>query len=233
MRLVSDLLDWPLHRRKPLRIFVNSMSDLFHENLAEERIRRVLGYAAAAAILRGHTLHVLTKRAERMRELLTTPGFWDPIAHEAASLVEMYGPSSSRDGRKHFEVLKVVSSGVIPGLWLGVSVEDRKFGLPRIEELRATPAAGRALSIEPLLEDLGELDLAGIHWVKVGGESGADARPMKPEWARSIRDQCLAADVPFFFKQWGEWSPDGGRVGKKNSGAMLDGREWNEFPATR
>ena len=109
-----------------------------------------------------------------------------------------------------------------PNVWLGTSVEDRKT-LRRIDHLRAAPAAVRFLSIEPLLEDLGEIDLAGIDWVIVGGESGPMARPMQPEWARSIRDQCLSAGVSFFFKQWG------GLIAKAG-GRLLDGREWNELP---
>jgi protein gp37 len=108
-------------------------------------------------------------------------------------------------------------------IWLGVSVEDRKHGLPRIEGLRGTPAAIRFLSIEPLLEDLGELDLEGIHWVIVGGESGRGARPMKKEWVLSIRNQCRRARVPFFFKQWGG-------IRKKDTGRSLQGRTYDAFP---
>jgi len=108
-------------------------------------------------------------------------------------------------------------------IWLGVSVEDRRWGLPRIDELRETPAGVRFLSVEPLLEDLGEVNLDGIDWVIVGGESGAGARPMRPEWALSLRDQCRDAGVPFFFKQWGG-------VRKKAAGRLLDGRTYDELP---
>ncbi|ACY18615.1 DUF5131 family protein [Haliangium ochraceum] len=111
-----------------------------------------------------------------------------------------------------------------PHVWLGVSVEDRRYGLPRIDELREARAAVRFLSVEPLLEDLGALDLEGIDWVIVGGESGPGARPMNPAWVRSIRDQCRAAGVAFFFKQWG-----GTR--KKLAGRELDGQVYDEFPA--
>lgn len=113
-------------------------------------------------------------------------------------------------------------------VWWGVSVEDRTHGLPRIEHLRQAPAAVRFLSVEPLLEDLGEIDLGGIHWVIVGGESGPGARPLKEEWVLSIRDQCVRVGVPFFFKQWG------GRD-KKKTGRILDGRTYDELPprATR
>jgi len=139
-------------------------------------------------------------------------------------------------------------------IWLGVSVENRRYGGPRIDVLRATPAKVRFLSIEPLLEDLGKIDLTGIHLVIVGGESGHGARPMDPRWVRPLRDQCQKAGVAFFFKQWGEWGegkhgmkrtdahqfgesgPWAGdsqivyRIGKKNAGRELDGREWNEMP---
>jgi protein gp37 len=109
-------------------------------------------------------------------------------------------------------------------VWWGVSVEDRKYGLPRIDHLRAAPAKVRFLSIEPLLEDLGEFDLTGITWVIVGGESGPGARPMNKEWVTSIRDQCRAARVPFFFKQWGG-------VRKVRNGRKLEGRTHDEYPS--
>ena len=128
-------------------------------------------------------------------------------------------------------------------IWLGTSVEDRTRKY-RIDVLRETPAAVRFLSLEPLIEDLGELDLTGIHWVIVGGESGPGARPMDRRWAGDIRDRCVAAGVPFFFKQWGEYAPvsaalnepsgwDGmnmRRIGKKRAGRLLDGRTWDEMP---
>jgi protein gp37 len=114
--------------------------------------------------------------------------------------------------------------GVAPhALWWGVSVEDRTYGLPRIADLQAAPAAVRFLSVEPLLEDIGELRLEGISWVIVGGESGPGARPMKEDWVLSIREQCEAASVPFFFKQWGG-------VRKKAAGRMLRGRTYDGFP---
>lgn len=114
--------------------------------------------------------------------------------------------------------------------WVGVSVEDRKYGLPRIEALQRIPARVRFLSAEPLLESLGCLDLRGIHWVIVGGESGSKARPLNPVWVEEIRNQCVSGGVPFFFKQWGGHGPDGARRSKKANGRLLGGREWNEFP---
>jgi protein gp37 len=137
-----------------------------------------------------HTYQVLTKRHERMRELLRGSLAW---------------------------------LGVLPNVWFGVSVENRQDGLPRIDALRETPAALRFLSIEPLLEDLGPLDLRGMDWVIVGGESGPRARPMSEEWVISIRDQCRKTRVPFFFKQWG-----GTR--KHETGRRLRGRTYDGFP---
>jgi protein gp37 len=114
----------------------------------------------------------------------------------------------------------------LPHIWWGVSVENRKHGLPRIRHLQAAPANVRFLSIEPLLEDLGSLDLTGISWVIVGGESGHGARPMKPEWVTSLRDQCKASRVPFFFKQWGG-------VRKSQNGRVLQGKTYDEFPTLK
>ena len=115
--------------------------------------------------------------------------------------------------------------------WLGVSVENRKQGVPRIDFLRRVPASIRFLSCEPLLEDLGSLDLSGIHWVIVGGESGARARPMDPAWATRIRRQCEDQEVSFFFKQWGGWGADGKRRSKAANGRMLEGKTWDQMPA--
>lgn len=115
--------------------------------------------------------------------------------------------------------------------WLGVSVENKRHGVPRIDHLRKVPARIRFLSVEPLLEDVGELDLTDIHWVIVGGESGPKARPMKPEWAESVREQCEEQDVAFFFKQWGGWGADGKRRAKSANGRLLNGRTWDQMPA--
>ena len=117
-----------------------------------------------------------------------------------------------------------------PNVWLGVSVEDRKYGVPRIAHLRRVKAAVRFLSVEPLLEDVGKLNLRGIHWVIVGGESGAKARPMQASWAEGVRIQAVAQGVAFFFKQWGAWGADGVRRDKKRNGRELSGRRWDEFP---
>jgi protein gp37 len=115
-------------------------------------------------------------------------------------------------------------------VWLGVSVENRKHGKPRIDDLRRVQATIRFLSIEPLLEDLGKLDLRDIHWVIVGGESGAKARPMRAEWARSVKEQCEEAGVAYFFKQWGTWGADGRKRSKHSNGRQLDGKTWDQYP---
>ena len=120
---------------------------------------------------------------------------------------------------------------VPPNVWLGVSVENKKHGVPRIGVLRGIDATIRFLSVEPLLEDVGRLDLTGIHWVIVGGESGARARPMRAEWADNVRRQCLDADVAFFFKQWGAWGADGLKRSKKANGRSLNGQSWDAMPA--
>ncbi len=121
---------------------------------------------------------------------------------------------------------------VVPdNMWLGVSVEDVKYGLPRINELRKVKAPIRFLSIEPLLEDLGNFDLSGIHWVIVGGESGPGARPMQEAWVESIQDQCTSSNVPFFFKQWGAYGQDGIKRNKKANGRILNNKIWDEYPA--
>jgi len=187
LRLVPEKLAQPLRWKKPKKIFVNSMSDLFHKDVPDDYIQKVVSVMQTA---NWHTYQVLTKRSERLRDMLQTT-----LATAAAE----------------------------PHIWWGVSVENRKHGLPRIEHLRQTPASVRFLSVEPLLEDLGELDLSGIHWVIVGGESGTGARPMEADWARSVRDQCVKAGVSFFFKQWGG-------LNKKATGRELDGLTWNDMP---
>lgn len=193
LRLVPEKLAEPLRRRKPTTYFVNSMSDLFHEGVPFEYVAAVFGVMAATP---RHTYQVLTKRPERMREWFA----WLEIYQGNIDGTWQLGPWESRYmALQRSAAMRGVqfSRGdewpwPLPNVWLGVSVEDRKYGVPRIDELRATPAAVRFLSVEPLLEDLGTIDLTGIDWVIVGGESGHGARPMHPEWVRSIRDQVLA-----------------------------------------
>jgi protein gp37 len=187
LRIVPEKLNEPLTWRAPKRIFVNSMSDLFHEGVSDDYIA-----AVADVMLRAnwHTYQVLTKRSQRMRNLL------DSVLGQAAA-------------KRH--------------IWWGVSVENKSYGLPRVRDLQHSRAAVRFLSVEPLLEDLGQFDLTGIQWVIVGGESGAGARPMRREWVLSIRRQCRKRGIPFFFKQWGG-------VRKSFSGRLLDGRTYDEMP---
>lgn len=135
--------------------------------------------------------------------------------------------------KRHERLTQYFAQRAVPSnVWLGVSVENRRHGMARIDALRHIPAKIRFLSCEPLLEDLGKLNLDGIHWVIVGGESGPKARPMQPNWARAIRQQCERQGAVFFFKQWGGWGADGQRRSKKANGRDLDGRQWNGMPDT-
>lgn len=209
----------PLLRKPPTTYFVNSMSDLFHEKVPDTFVDRVFAVMAATP---KHTYQVLTKRAERLADycaaLGTRAGF-DRL--EAAT--QEFGRTLQQDG-------SAVVPWPIPNIWLGVSVEDRRYGVPRIAHLQRTLAAVRFLSIEPLLGDVGELNLQGIHWIIVGGESGTKARAMQAPWAEAVRRQAKRQGVAFFFKQWGAWGPDGVRRDKKRNGRMLNERLWNEFP---
>lgn len=135
--------------------------------------------------------------------------------------------------KRSVRMLKYFSSSgrVVPeNVWLGVSVENRQYGLNRVDALRKIKAGIHFLSVEPLLEDIGEINLSGIHWVIVGGESGPKARPMKAEWVESIKDQCDQEGVAFFFKQWGGWGADGKRRAKKSNGRLFAGRTWDGMP---
>lgn len=190
LKLHPDRLGHPLRRKAPTTYFVNSMSDLFHENVPDHFIEAVLDVCKRTP---HHTYQILTKRADRLPEFF-----------------------AKRDCPTN--------------AWLGVSVEDKKYGVPRIAHLRKVKAAVRFLSVEPLLEDVGRLNLKGIHWVIVGGESGAKARPMQEGWAESVRRQAITQNVAFFFKQWGAWGPDGVRRAKKSNGRELAGQRWNDFP---
>lgn len=224
----------PLNRKKPTVWFVNSMSDLFHEDVPDEWIDKVF---AVMALCPQHIFQVLTKRADRMRLYFNNEETYSRILYQAIEYIPLCDDPDGifcADGPD--EPASSFSQWPLPNVWLGVSVEDQKRADERIPDLLATPAAVRFLSMEPLL---GPVNLAlvnggwyyqnvltgkrwhdapeGMHsstdddggkidWVIVGGESGPDARPMHPKWARTIRDQCAEAKVPFFFKQWGEWS---------------------------
>ncbi|HUT54433.1 MAG TPA: phage Gp37/Gp68 family protein [bacterium] len=182
LRLWKERLDLPLTWKKPRTVFVNSMSDLFHEKVPLSFIRKVFRTMEKAS---WHTFQILTKRSERMAKF--APRLDWP-----------------------------------PNVWMGVSIETANY-LWRADHLRNVPVEVRFLSLEPLLEPLGIIDLSGIHWVVVGGESGPGARPMKVTWVKEIRKQCRKEGVPFFFKQWGG-------VQKKRNGRVLDGHTWDELP---
>lgn len=180
--LQAHMLELPLEWKRPRRVFVNSMSDLFHKDVPLSFIKKVFSVMRRA---NWHQYQLLTKRSERLLEvspLLT----WEPH------------------------------------IWIGVSVENDDY-TSRIDDLRKTGADVKFLSLEPLLGPLRKLNLRGMDWVIVGGESGPGARPMNPDWVREIRDQCVRANVPFFFKQWG--GPF-----KKRTGRVLDGRTWDQMP---
>lgn len=243
VRLHPDRLDKPLHWRKPRRVFVNSLSDLFHESVPGDFTAEVF---AVMALADQHQFQVLTKRSKWMAHRLNNDAWLDDV-------------DSARLRRNPY---RIMPDWPRPNIWLGTSIESDRYAF-RADHLRHTPAAVRWLSLEPLLGPLPSLDLTGIDWVVVGGESGPGARPMHPDWARDIRDRCVRADVPFFFKQWGEWAPargdekdrmqghvnvDGayhtfqnpgfarpgaapiGRFGKKAAGRVLDGRTWDQYP---
>lgn len=191
LQLRPERLKLPLSWKRPRLVFVNSMSDLFHEAVPAGFIAEAFETMRLAS---WHTFQVLTKRPERALQLAA----------------ELPWPAN---------------------VWMGTSVENQRW-TSRVEILRTIPAQTRFLSCEPLLGPI-RVELAGIDWVICGGESGPRARRMDPDWARSLRDQCVAAGVPFFFKQWGAFSPDGRRVGKGRAGRDLDGRTWDEMPALR
>ncbi|MDO3312370.1 bacteriophage protein gp37 [Mycobacteroides abscessus subsp. abscessus] len=271
-------LAYPLTVKEPTRIFVNSMSDLFHDKVPDEYIASVWAIMALAP---HHTFQLLTKRHGRMRSLVGSARFAGRVYTAINSMLNHGNPllindiaiMAALDGfaRGQFKVLHNV--------WLGVSAEDQKRADVRIPALMDTPAAMRFVSAEPLLgrielkqhwlhpvmrqpspensaigRRIGKAHGVGfIDWVIVGGESGPGARPMHPDWARSLRDQCVEANVPFLFKQWGEWvtedqspeditlpgistlhwgddQPSAYKVGKKRAGRELDGRTWDQYP---
>lgn len=255
VQLRPDKLALPLRWTKPRKVFVNSMSDLFHDKVPDEYIARVFSVMASAG---QHTFQLLTKRHGRMRSLMTSDAFRELVFKCQA--LELPGDVMG-------------DYWPLPNVWLGVSAEDQKRAELRIPFLMDTPAAVRFVSLEPLLarvdlwpswlhpvmrepspenhalgRRIGKANGVGlIDWVIVGGESGPGARPMHPDWARSLRDQCVAAGVPLLFKQWGEWTPNIGhryrdwanlrdphefvmRVGKKAAGRELDGCTWDQYP---
>lgn len=187
-----EALSLPHRWRKPRKIFVNSMSDLFHEQVSDAFILDVW------KVMRNtprHNYQILTKRPRRMAELV-----------------------ASQIGE------------VLPNVWLGTSIEDADV-VDRIEHLRKVPAAIRFISFEPLIGAVGAIDLCGIHWAIVGGESGKSARPIREEWIDEIHARCLSAGTAFFFKQWGTWGKDNKKRSKKANGREYRGQTWDEMPA--
>jgi protein gp37 len=280
--LDENMLTAPLRWKKPRMIFVCSMTDLFADFVKDGWIDRIF---AVMALCPQHTFQVLTKRAERLRTWFSTTSANDERVTDVVANAYEIGGLERPNGEMWATDAKVCSISTrwpLSNCWLGISCERQEEADERIPKLLATPAAVRFISAEPLLGpiDIGEylvghedhdVDLSrapgsmvggcvgwtpSIDWVIVGGESGPHARPMHPDWTRSIRDRCRAAGVPFFLKQWGEWAPsDRGeligvdpeiaehdcafdataaermaRVGKKAAGRMLDGREWNDMP---
>lgn len=187
--LMPERLNQPYKIKKPTRFFVNSMSDLFHEEMPYEYLDKVFKVMEETP---RHEYQILTKREDILAD--------------------------------YFKDKKAPKN-----VWLGVTVENQK-SKNRIDVLRNIDATIRFLSLEPLLEDLGELDLTNIHWAIVGGESGNKARPMKPSWAVNIKNQCFKQNVAFFFKQWGTWGADNVKRSKKANGRLLEGEEWNAYP---
>lgn len=187
-----EALALPYRWRKPRKIFVNSMSDLFHERVGDTFILEVWKVMRET---QHHHYQILTKRPERMAALV------------AAGI-----------------------SDILPNVWLGTSIENADV-VDRIEHLRRAPAAVRFISFEPLIGSVGAVDLGGIQWAIVGGESGKSARPIREAWIDEIHAQCLTAGTAFFFKQWGTWGKDNKRRSKKANGREYRGRTWNEMPA--
>lgn len=239
IRLVPEHLADPLRWQRPRKVFVNSMSDLFHESVPFGFVAAVFGVMAGA---RRHTFQLLTKRPERAKAFFewlrdrrdrSQVSLWLDCTTAALKAIP---DLPSGVGRSSY-LLDPTGPWPLPNVLIGTSVGYAK-ALPRIDQLREVDAAVRFLSLEPLHGPLGDIDLTGIGWVIVGGESGPDARPMYPSWATSVRDQSVAAGVPFFFKQWGEWAPDGTiagvehmrKIGKHAAGRILDGRTWDEYP---
>jgi protein gp37 len=228
VELIEEKLLEPLHWKTPRRVFVNSMSDLFHEALPSEAIDRVF---AVMALCFQHTFQVLTKRPERMFIWFKGNEPYDRFGRVESHM----GDGTPKDWP-------------LPNVWLGVSVEDQKTADKRIPLLLQTPAAVRFVSYEPALGPVDFTDWIGkeLDWVIVGGESGPGARPANGQWFLNVEDQCRSANVPFFFKQWGEFLSCGEtaknairtdwgfvqRVGRKAAGRLLYGREWSDFPET-
>lgn len=234
LKLWPERLDLPLRWRKPRMVFVNSMSDLFHEDVPDEFIARVF---AVMALAHQHTFQVLTKRPERMRDLLKS---WRFCKATMNAIFDIAREHQTPNAMIPAEVVEE-SFASLTNVWLGVSIENRRF-VGRADVLRETPAAVRFISAEPLLGPLvkweepepgrypaydwsGTVSLHDIDWLIVGGESGPRHRPIRAEWVRELRDAAHEMGTAFFFKQWGGARP-------KSNGRELDGKTYNEMPDT-
>lgn len=257
--LHPDKLEQPLRWKKPRQVFVPSMGDLFHEDVDEKYIAKVL---AICDLAREHTYMILTKRPSRMASLFNDEDFQFHVGWFQSQVVREFGLPEPKE----------IGSWPLKNVWLGVTAENQQRADERIPILLQIPAAKRFVSVEPMLEliniirscdvVLGDGNIPAVdginrwlHWIICGGETGPGARPVHPDWVRSLRDQCIAANVPFFFKSWGKFCypdqmPDDTyrkvdaahnlaghgdydkpwRVGKKAAGRLLDGEEWNEVP---
>lgn len=223
VRTLPEQLAVPIRRKSPRTMFVNSLSDTFHADVPDEFIAAMFGVMMYA---NWHTFQVLTKRADRMEAWFEWVQKVAPDGNDVPYCVETAHEMIDGVDAEHNPMTEVVLDSMwpLPNVHVGVSVENRKHGVPRINHLRRVPAAVRFLSIEPLLEDIGTIDLTGISWVIAGSESGHRARPMQEDWVRSIRDQCASAGVPFFYKQRLD------AKGRKVSLPLLDGVQHAAFP---
>jgi len=216
--LHPDKIRDPIRWKKPRTVFVNSMSDLFHSQVDEEFIAQIW---AVMSLAPHHVFQILTKRPKRMADLLGAEYFGDLVQSFAWEIIES---EVDPQERRSDDIRATAQDPLEPleNVWIGTSIESLEFTW-RADYLRQTPAAVRFLSLEPLIGPMVGLDLQGIDWVIVGGESGPGHRPMKPEWVRPIRNRCIVNKIPFFFKQWGGPTP-------KSGGRELDGRTWDEMP---
>lgn len=222
----ADVLAEPLRWRTPRKVFVNSMSDVGHARVGRSFVARTW---AVMGLARRHTFQVLTKRPRRLAAVLADPGFVHQVGEAATEItggtphegwrIDMTGwaPEGGTDDQVW------MPPWPLPNVWVGTSIESDEYTW-RADELRRAPAAIRFLSLEPLLGPLPSLDLTGIDWVIVGGESGLDFRPLDLGWVRDLRDRCVSMRIPLFFKQIGGLTPKAG-------GRLLDGRTWDQYPA--
>jgi len=205
-------LDQPLRWTRPRKIFVNSMGDLFHDEVPEDFVAHVFAVMAAAP---RHTFQLLTKRHARMRSLVSSPDFREKVNAKAAS-------DYDHDTRGQWP---------LPNLWLGVSAENQRWADIRIPVLLDTPAVVRFVSAEPLIGPITDIHAETLDWVIVGGESGPGSRPMHVDWARDLQQQCAVPRTPFLFKQWGSHDEHGIRMSKHETGRLLNGRTWDGYPS--